>query len=255
MACRINKKREWTGRILLEASCFDESIFLTLTYDDSNLPTDGSVQKRDLQLFFKRLRRYGHHFRYFAVGEYGDKTFRPHYHACLFGVSQCITPDIERAWSLGFIQVGELTKDSASYVAGYTTKKMTSPNDNRLQGRKPEFTLSSKASPGGIGASAIDQLSEFLLNRSHFVALHGTIPRILQHGGKGIPIGRYLLKKLSEKTALPLDECKKALVHEAVKFADCGFDLVEYDTYMKKQAKEHDLRLNKRHNFNSKRTL
>ena len=85
-ACRLNKSRDWATRCVLEAKMHDENCFITLTYNDENLPKDYGLCKEDLTLFFKRLRKNtGEKIRYYAAGEYGDLYGRPHYHACLFG--------------------------------------------------------------------------------------------------------------------------------------------------------------------------
>ena len=96
IACRKAKAREWTLRMLHELDTSRDATFLTLTYDDDSLhvsPNTGfaSLCKRDLQLFFKRLRRAlpGLPLRYFSVGEYGDNTLRPHYHAIMYNLSPC----------------------------------------------------------------------------------------------------------------------------------------------------------------------
>ena len=88
LPCRINKRREWTFRLELEASLHEHNSFVTLTYADQFLPEDGSVNPRHTQLWLKRLRKVldPRKVRFFLCGEYGDQTFRPHYHACLFGV-------------------------------------------------------------------------------------------------------------------------------------------------------------------------
>ena len=74
---------------MLEVMEHEASCFITLTYNDENLPNPPVVSKREAQLFIKRLRKllYPKLFRYYIVGEYGDKSNRPHYHALLFGVS------------------------------------------------------------------------------------------------------------------------------------------------------------------------
>ena len=91
MACRIARAREWASRIIHEMDYWDTSIFITLTYNEEYLPKHGSIHKRDLVLFFKRLRRDlerdNRKIKYFASGEYGDKFGRPHYHAIVFGLS------------------------------------------------------------------------------------------------------------------------------------------------------------------------
>lgn len=144
----------------------EENSFLTLTYAPDHLPSDGSVSVRDFQLFMKRLRkRLGIKVRFFACGEYGEKLGRPHYHACLFGYD---FPDkeldevnhrgdkiyrsriLEETWQKGRCSVGDLTFESAAYVARYVTKKITGPAAaDHYQGKTPEFTLHSKKP--GIG--------------------------------------------------------------------------------------------------------
>jgi hypothetical protein len=88
IACRIARTREWTVRIMHEMSCHDNAVFATLTYDDDHLPPDRSISKDELQRFIKRLRKElgDRKIRYFACGEYGETTNRPHYHAIIFGL-------------------------------------------------------------------------------------------------------------------------------------------------------------------------
>lgn len=165
-----------------EASCHEDNCFITLTYDDDHLPDDGSLRKRDFQLFMKRLRKRfpGRFFRYYHCGEYGDKLARPHYHACLFGfdfpdkVSFKELPDggvlytseiLEAAWQYqGFCTVGAVTFESAAYVARYCTKKITGKPAidhyvDKATGvlRQPEYTTMSRSR--GIGRDWFDSFS------------------------------------------------------------------------------------------------
>ena len=87
-ACRVNRARDWAVKIMHETDYYDYSTFMTITYDEENVPyefsgDDGLVQtlcKRDLQLFIKRLRKWLHpeKIKYYACGEYGSRTHRPH---------------------------------------------------------------------------------------------------------------------------------------------------------------------------------
>lgn len=118
--------------------------FLTLTYNNEHLPSNFSISKRELQLFIKRLRieierNYnGRRVRYFACGEYGEKSHRPHYHMILFGfdfpdrvlhaMSHGNTPlfrspFLESVWTSGFSLIGDVTFESCAYVARYICKK------------------------------------------------------------------------------------------------------------------------------------
>ena len=87
IGCRLERSRQWAMRCLHEASLYDSNSFITLTYDDSNLPYGGSLNYEDFQKFMKRLRkRINSKVRFYMGGEYGSEgTMRPHFHACLFG--------------------------------------------------------------------------------------------------------------------------------------------------------------------------
>lgn len=214
MPCRINRRRAWAWRIFLETYSHDASIFVTLTYNDEYLPRGGTLVPRHYQLFLKRLRRHvePRRFRYFVVGEYGDKTERPHFHMCLFGLDYSNRDDIARAWSsghdpLGFIHIGDVTLDSAQYCAGYVTKKLTSKSDPRLNGRHPEFARMSLRP--GIGAPAMAILAK-QLKRYKDVAMteFGDVPLTLKIGKKNFPLHRYLRERLRNEMEFP-DDYKK----------------------------------------------
>lgn len=204
--------------MMLEASLQKDNSFVTLTYSEENLPDDLSVSPKTVSLFVKRLRKGGVKFRYFACGEYGDHTFRPHYHLALFGFPACawgvtrkqdtccaICEAIRRAWNAGQIMSGGLTPQSMAYVAGYVTKKMTSEYDPRLEGRRPEFARMSLRP--GIGYGVMHEVASTLLEYD----VHKTlvdVPQSLQHGKKKWPLGRYLRRSLRtmigrEKTMSP----------------------------------------------------
>lgn len=129
LGCQISRAREWAIRCSLEASRHDESCWITLTYDDAHVPP--TLQKTHLSGFLKRFRLglAPIPIRFFASGEYGEQTFRPHYHAILFGVRDC-SPVLEGAWTdedgvpLGHVQEDALTPAAISYVAGYCAKKL-----------------------------------------------------------------------------------------------------------------------------------
>lgn len=190
LACRINQRRVWTHRIMLESYMHTNNSFLTLTYDDDHLPKDRSLEPEELQKFIKRLRFYfPEKIRFFAVGEYGDKTKRPHYHLALFGLGVQHEEYVKKSWDKGFILLGSLTFQSASYVGGYVTKKYVKFKDDDLKGRIPEFSRSSNRP--GIGAPAMAVLRNVLKNRNM-----DDVPTYLRHGEKIFPLGRYLRNRL-----------------------------------------------------------
>lgn len=159
----------------------DSNLFLTLTYNDKNLPTGtegrATINKRDLQLFWKRLRKSGLDVRYYAVGEYGDSTGRPHYHAIAFGLrlddlrfysrsngfNLYTSQTLNEHWGLGNCWIGDVTFESCAYVARYVMKKLTG-NHSKLydhEGIMPEFALMSRRP--GIGSSFYDKYVSDLL--------------------------------------------------------------------------------------------
>lgn len=162
-----------------EASQWPASSFVTLTYDDEHLPAGGSLVYRDFQLFLKRLRkvRSPKPVRFFVCGEYGEQTVRPHYHAALFnedfsedrkvwrdfGSGSVVYRSalLERLWPFGMSSVGELTRESAEYIARYVVKKVTGdqalehykvvdPETGEVSWREPEYVRMSLKP--GIGA-------------------------------------------------------------------------------------------------------
>lgn len=139
--CRGEQARQWAIRIHHESQLHTTNSFLTLTYNDENLPPHNSLQYKDVQKFWKRLRKaLQHRIRYYAVGEYGSKTLRPHYHACVFGedftkdakmVQQhphplWDSPMLTKAWGMGGVRVGQLNHNTAQYTASYVVKKLRS---------------------------------------------------------------------------------------------------------------------------------
>ena len=87
IGCRLDYSKDWAVRICHEAQLNDDNEFVTLTFNDENLPENQSVNKKDLELFIKRLRSrlYPKTIRYYACGEYGENFARPHYHVIIFG--------------------------------------------------------------------------------------------------------------------------------------------------------------------------
>ncbi|MGN1040001.1 MAG: hypothetical protein ACI4QL_01070 [Candidatus Fimimonas sp.] len=190
--CLEAKAREWAFRIMDETKFHEQNCFITLTYDNEHLPPGGTLVKADFQKFMKRLRERlaPQKIRFFACGEYGSKTLRPHYHAIIFGWSpvDCrflkkdskgqilnVSKLLESVWPYGFSSVGNVTLDSAKYCAKYMQKLQKVP-----EGLQKPFTLMSL--DPGIGYAAIDAkcLSEDKI----------------YNGGNSVPVPRYYLKVL-----------------------------------------------------------
>lgn len=160
IGCRLEKSRQWAMRCMHEASVHEQNSFVTLTYSDDKIPPGATLRKRDLQTFIKRLRKaHNGTLSYFACGEYGDNTFRPHYHAILFGYDPADKKPHKRAkngemlyssesldtlWTHGHTITGNVSFESAAYVARYCLKKRTGLGSNHhYQGRAPEYAVMS----------------------------------------------------------------------------------------------------------------
>lgn len=210
LPCRINRRRQWAARQYLESLTHENSAFVTLTYADEPRSSGGrgTLVPRDVQLFLKRLRsRKGGVLRFFACGEYGEVSQRPHYHLALFGLSgrelygtglrRFVTGErlVAECWPHGFVSVGEFTEASAQYVAKYTVKRMTHSSDPRLDGRHPEFARMSLRP--GIGVPAMKIIADTLSKSEHGDVLDD-VPSELKVGRRSLPLGRTLLRKLRE---------------------------------------------------------
>lgn len=199
IGCRLERSRQWAIRCVHEASGHDHNCFITLTYDKKHLPQNLSLDKTHFQKFMKRFRKFIHEniwvpklkkymrrhavtrflapkIRFFHCGEYGEKNARPHYHACIFGfdfpdkelytvrdgVKLYKSETLKKIWENGFVTVGQVTFESAAYVARYVTKKINGKAAEKHYSRnvdgegfvlirklEPEYTTMSRR--GGIG--------------------------------------------------------------------------------------------------------
>lgn len=171
IGCRLERARQWALRCVHEASCFERNCFVTLTYDDAHLPQGETLVPEHFVLFMKRLRKaHGAGIRFFQCGEYGEKLGRPHHHALLFnhafddmrlhsgsGDSRLyVSAELERLWPYGFSSIGEVSFESAGYVARYALKKVTGPEAAMWYGQKvPEYLTMSRRP--GIGRFWLDK--------------------------------------------------------------------------------------------------
>lgn len=209
--CRVSKRREWSSRIELESRLHLASSFVTLTYDEEHLPRDLSLDKSHFQKFMKRWRKSNGPVRYFACGEYGTTSHRPHYHAVIFGLSGCrrgntdhrgsrsccdVCDRIRSTWGMGFIQSQPYdNRRIGDYIAGYVTKKLTRRQDSRLERpdgtfRDPEFSIMSLKP--GIGLGIVPAVAETFLK--HVGPEFDDVPTTLSRGS--LKLGRYLTRAL-----------------------------------------------------------
>lgn len=193
LPCKINRRRIWTTRMIMELAKVGKGSFITLTYNEENVPKSGSLVPKDATLFIKRLRKSISpvKVRYYLAGEYGEKGERPHYHIALFGVNpEEIKCKVEKTWKKGFSMIGSLNKNSVQYIAGYVLKKKFFRNDPRLKGRYPEYSRMSRRP--GIGAGLVERIV-------HSLPIGSTVPAVLKIGKQLMPVGRYIRGKIREK--------------------------------------------------------
>lgn len=191
IGCRFNRAENWATRMMHEAQLHEHNSFLTLTYANDNLPPDGSLAPRDVTLFLKKLRKAlcGKKILYYYCGEYGEEFSRPHYHVALFGHDFSAdrvphyktdsgyqvhrSPLLEKLWTHGHSDIGDLTYDSARYVAGYIQKKVNgkkakehykklNPQTGEVHYVHPEFARMSRRP--AIGLNWISKHSSDIYN-------------------------------------------------------------------------------------------
>ena len=186
----------WAVRCYHESQLHDRNMFITLTYDDDHVPWSSvtgeqTLVKRDLQLFWKRLRKYfakqGVKIRYFGAGEYGDQTSRPHYHAIVFGCDMddkqyykhsdlgfpyFISDTLDKIWSKGQCTVADVSVDTCAYVARYVVKKQNGIlGKEKYEGIEKEFSVMSRRP--GIGADWFKRFKSDVYPSDDVVILDG----------------------------------------------------------------------------------
>ena len=184
--CQKKRRSDWSFRLEQEYLNSNSAFFITLTYDDLHLPfvtskgkfsVKPTLNKKDLQKYIKRLRNEHVKFikrvsserkvkitsrpiRYYAVGEYGTKTARPHYHLVLFNMDIANLTPIKSKWNKGHVDIGSVTSASINYV----TKYMFKPFDTKNDQRERPFSVMSKGrknTPYGIiGHSYLDKYGQ-----------------------------------------------------------------------------------------------
>lgn len=197
--CLQSRRAGWTFRLLQQEKVSKSSVFLTLTYDEKNVPmvaNDGdfivgynpdyridaydgfnlTLYKKHLQDYFKRVRKYTTDLKYYAVGEYGEKTKRPHYHAIVFNAKPEL---LAKKWDFGFSQQDTVTQASIHYVTKYIMKSKSKVHDV-----EPEFAIMSK----GLGINYVD-----LAKKYHRDLLTDILTL---EGGFKMKMPRYLKEKI-----------------------------------------------------------
>lgn len=284
LPCRINRRRQWMFRQVFESLQHEFNSFVTLTYTPDTLPLNGSLNPYDLQLWLKRIRKRCHprRLRYYAVGEYGERSHRPHYHLSVFGLSsfcQVGTTDfqtvVQETWGLGRTQTAEFNSKTANYCTGYISKNQSRVREatevvtesGEIIERYPEFARMSLKP--GLGVNAISHIAEQLKkNKWVWDKMHTEqdVPPTVHFGGREVALGRYMLNNLREQigfTAAIIKNTKgKAAYDKSVEMSllfEAAFANKEAQTYTdvyRAQNQQRILQVEARSRiFNPQRTL
>lgn len=217
-------------RIMHESQLHEDNMFVTLTYDEENLPLDQGLHHEHFQKFMKRLRKYawkyhGKKLSYYMCGEYGEKFGRPHYHAIIFGLQM---PDakkfgklwnseiLQALWGLGYTSIGTVTLESAAYVARYIMKKITGDDAEKhyvkafVDEETGEIVDTFKVAPEYNRMSTRPAIGKewFKLYEGDF----GTDPekQVCHINGKTFPLPAYYLKRLKAQNPDKYEEVLEA---------------------------------------------
>lgn len=268
IGCRLDYSRKWADRMVMESSFHEHSWFLTLTYDQAHLPRSNlildeqtgevvdspfhTLVKKDMQDFIKRLRKNTNQkIRYYLAGEYGDETYRPHYHLILFGLKlddlqffkfsdlknpYYVSPMISKCWNKGNHFVAAFCWETAAYTARYVVKKLKGREGRFYEdfGIEPPFVLMSRKP--GLSKDFYDQNKDYIYRFDGFY-LPG-------HPGVKMKPPRYFDKLFDLEEPDKLEEVKRRreLALEANIQSKCRLtDLSYYDIL----AVEESAKMNK----------
>lgn len=194
--CKRRRQAGWSFRLMQEAQHSFSAVFLTLTYADEHLTygdTWPTLVKRDFQLFMKRLRK-EHHKKsdkklvYYACGEYGESTYRPHYHAILFNLRPDMLFDarLSEIWKLGNVRVDPCNIKTIQYVSKYVMKSDKKPDDV-----EPEFSLMSR----GIGKGYLTDAVKKYYKQNQ-------LPYVVWKDGQKMTMPRYYKERIFSEEEL-----------------------------------------------------
>lgn len=242
VGCRLERSRQWAIRCVLESKLYADNCVVTLTYRDDELPVGGSLNLRDIQGYMKRLRqrlvRSGRDLiknpvRFFQCGEYGEDNLRPHHHAVLFnydyedkklwktsgGVRLFRSDQLDKDWGKGFALIGDVTMESAAYVARYVMKKVNGVQAvTHYRGLKPEYVTMSRRP--GIGSGWLSKFSGEV-----------AVSDMVESGGMKMRPPRFFDSFLEKFTPFLFQDIKSARLEKAVAAA-------ADNTYERLMAKE-----------------
>jgi len=207
--CIGDRARDWAIRAHCEAQMHPWSTFATFTY--AEMPARASLSMTDWQNLAKRMREAFGPFRFLTSGEYGTRYQRPHLHSLLFGLDfpdkvpsgrsasgelLYRSPELEKVWDFGRVDLGDVTVKSAGYVARYSAEKIEAasipeyyrrvdPFSGETWNVRPEFITMSRRP--GLGFSWFQRFGSEVFPADR-ITIHGT----------HYPVPEYFLRQLSE---------------------------------------------------------
>ncbi|QXP07932.1 MAG: replication initiator protein [Arizlama microvirus] len=240
--CLVNKRTDWIFRLQVEHRTTKSALFVTLTYDSKHLPSNGSLCKKHVQLYLKKLRKQDKKengetkIRYFGVGEYGTQYGRPHYHLLLFNVSEKLARECWRdrlGNPIGLVHIGNVSAASVGYVTKYIVQ--TDRDNPKWKTIERPFSLMSRAY--GIGGKYLtDEMVNWHRNNDkNYAIVNGQktrLPRFYKNKIWHNPIDRerisksamkltsenrekefhYYLKKFGEQASQKMQEAKNHVI-------------------------------------------
>lgn len=268
IGCRLDKSRQWANRCMFESIYHRDNVFLTLTYDDVHKPISiskltgevtpfGNLCPEHLTKFIKDLRRYyEYHYnitgiRFYACGEYGSKSLRPHYHLIVFGLpiydkqflfknsngdSIYTSKTIESLWPYGMSAVASVSWDSCAYVARYVMKKQTGEQAVKERydalGQMPEFVRMSRR-PGIGYMYYADNCDKFYITDSVIVPDSG--------GSKVVKPPKYFdrLFDLDSPEAMAAIKERRRFAADCARDSELADTSLDYMTYLKNKEDAH----------------
>jgi hypothetical protein len=187
LGCKTAAAQAWALRCHLELRDHEKATFATLTYDNKHLPP--TLTKRHLQLWLKRFRKAlgpARPIRFFASGEYGEQTARPHYHAILYGVGAGDKDIIQDTWQLGNTRAEKINPARIAYCAGYTAKKLRDAEHSKHERVDPDTGEIFRWEPPFIQMSRRPGLGACAREYAHSWRLYAVMD------GRKQPVPRYL---------------------------------------------------------------
>jgi len=234
--CLARRISGWSYRLVKEAEVSSSAFFITLSYDNENVPITKNkfmtVKKTDVQKFFKRLRKLNtEKIKYYCAAEYGTKGKRPHYHIIMFNVD---IETVDRAWTLGRVHSGSVTEASVGYTLKYISKKQQIPTHAR-DDREPEFSLMSKRMGANYVTPQMVKFHKADLKNRMFITIKD---------GKKIAMPRYYKDRIY--TQLERQKIAKHMINRELK----EYQNMDLSTREKKDKKDLLIRINKARKFN-----